>query len=54
MNTRNHYSHNDHLAFADRDTARALADLRALGAPEFADAAERGLRRLLTGLRRSH
>lgn len=52
MSNRNHYSHNDHLAFADRDAARAMADLRALGAPEFAEPPERGLRRLLSGRRR--
>ena len=47
MNTRNHYSHNENLAFADRDSARAAADLRALGAPEYAERAPGLLGRLL-------
>lgn len=47
MNTRNHYSHNEHLAFADRDTARAMADLRVLGTPEYAERAPGLLSRLL-------
>lgn len=51
MNTRNSYGRNDHLVFADRDTARVVADLRALGAPEFAEAPQGRLRRLLHGRR---
>lgn len=47
MNTRNSYSHNDHLALADRDLARVSSDLRALGAPEYAERAPGLLGRLL-------
>ena len=47
MTPRNSYNHNEHLAFTDRDRARMTADLRALGAPEYADRAPGLLSRLL-------
>lgn len=52
MNTRNNYSHNEQLAFADRDSARVNADLRALGAPEYAERAPGLIGRLLHRPRR--
>lgn len=47
MTTSNSFSHHDHFACADRDSARVSADLRALGAPEYAERAPGLLDRLL-------